>query len=381
MTYLSEFSAYLKGRSDSPYTFHHHAGLFTLSMALGNAVTVDGWMRPIYPNLWQVILAPSGMGKSVPLDFAEMLMERAGLADSLLPTSFSQEQMLTLLAKKKNGAFLLQEFSAFQQLLLREYNAGSQQTLTDLYDVPNRYERSLRQETIVLDRPFLSILGASSPAWFAANFQSAALSGGFLARFLFVPSSEPGKYVDHPGPHDEATIIGLAGHLHQVRQLFGKANLGPSTWKVYNDWARESREAMRKEQTEEFSGMRSRASALVLKIALLFSVSRDGSTLNVSDVDVSNAIKFVSSVQLKAENYLRDEVARDKDDASRMRILEMVRAAEGQMAWSTALRNSHMDAGRFKAAVGTLCEGRRMMIESTTDGKRLVVLEPEEITP
>jgi len=58
--FLGEFIAYLKRRTDCPADFHIHAGMAALAAALGNRVWCDGWARAISPNLWIVILAPSG---------------------------------------------------------------------------------------------------------------------------------------------------------------------------------------------------------------------------------------------------------------------------------------------------------------------------------
>ena len=189
-----------------------------LSAALGNRVWCDGWARPIYPNLWIVLIAPSGLGKSVPLDMSEALVRMAGFGSNVLPDSFSQEALYTMLSKSSSGIFYLQEFSAFLGSLDRPYNEGSVQWLTKIFDVPETDTRVLRRETLTLRKSCITILGASSPQWFAESYKASLLSGGFLARFLFSPSEEPGAYVGHPGPRDDAVETGLADHLRQVAQ-------------------------------------------------------------------------------------------------------------------------------------------------------------------
>src|SRR5688572_20949822 len=99
-TFLHAFVRYLQRPTDCPAEFHVHAGMAALSIALGNRVWCDGWARPIYPNLWMVLIASSGFGKSVPLDMSEAVVRIAGLRASVLPDSFSQEALYAMLGRQ-----------------------------------------------------------------------------------------------------------------------------------------------------------------------------------------------------------------------------------------------------------------------------------------
>src|SRR5262249_22707391 len=77
MSFLDDFVGYLQTRTDAPSDFHVHAGMVALSTAVGNRVWTHGWTRPVYPNLWAVVIAPSGYGKSAPLDMAERVLRKA----------------------------------------------------------------------------------------------------------------------------------------------------------------------------------------------------------------------------------------------------------------------------------------------------------------
>jgi hypothetical protein len=155
-SFLGSFVRYLQRRTDCPPEFHMHAGLAALSIALGNRVWCDGWARPIYPNIWVVLIAKSGFGKSVPLDMSESLVRKAGLGSNMLPDSFSQEALYTLLSKQPAAIFYLQEFSAFLASLQRPYNEGAIPWLTKIFDVPDTDTRVLRKEII-------TCIGRASP--------------------------------------------------------------------------------------------------------------------------------------------------------------------------------------------------------------------------
>jgi hypothetical protein len=360
--FLSEFITYLKGRTDCPAAFHIHAGLAALSVALGNRVWCDGWSRPIYPNLWTVLIAKSGYGKSVPLDMSEALVRKAGLGSSVLPDSFSQEALYAVLSKQPCGIFYLQEFSAFIGSLQRNYNEGAIPWLTKIFDVPDADTRVLRMETITLHKPCLTILGASSPDWFGDSYTASLLGGGFLARFLFCPSQEASAYVGHPGQRNESLEVRLAGHLHEAAVLAGRADFS-AVWNAFNTWDRAARERLRRDCPPDFAGMRARSGLLVLKAAMLFHVSADPTNLVIDRQDLDHAIDFIERSHSRAESYLTDEVARDRHELNRLRIVEIVRRTGGRTPWSRALMNSHLTAREFSEAVLTLVQAEQIVVE------------------
>lgn len=369
MTYLSDFRDYLKKRTDAPAVFHMHAGLCSLAVVMGVRCWVDGPARDVFPNLNCVVLAPSGMGKSVPLDMAANLVRKAGFGDWILPASFSQEALLDRLHERNVGLFVVQEFAAFQALLNRDYNNGAEQTLTELYDVPDIFERKLRNGAgFILKHPCVTILGASSPDWFAQAFKGNSLRGGWLARFLFAPSRDAGEPIGDPGPRDDGIEAGLADHLRQLMNLSGRFDTRAVT-RQYNEFARKCRMAAR--DSAEFGGMRSRGPVMAQKVAMLFHVSRDPTTAVLTEEDMTNAIAFIERTHAAAEFYLTNEVAHDIKDGQRLRILEIAQANGGNVAWSVALKNSHMDRMEFQRAIETLVESDRLTVEK--DGRTKIL--------
>ena len=359
MTYVADFRDYLVKRTDAPAIFHVHAALCSLAVAIGVRCWVDGHGREIFPNLNCVLLAASGMGKSVPLDMATNVVRKAGLGEHVLPASFSQEALLERLAQNNVGLFVIQEFAAFQALLNRDYNNGAEQTLTELYDVPDVFERKLRKaDGFTLRHPCVTILGASSPDWFAQAFKGNSLRGGWLARFLFCPSKEAGTPVGDPGPRDDGVEAGLAYHLKHVQDLHGRFDTR-ATSDQYNAFSNKCRLAAR--ESSEFGGMRSRGPIMARKLAMLFHVSKDPSTTVLKPEDMTQAIQFVERTHAAAEHYLTNEVAHNREEESRLRVLDIIRGQGGRCSRTLALKNSHLTSRQFDEAVGTLQDSGRLV--------------------
>jgi hypothetical protein len=255
---------------------------------------------------------------------------------------------------------VIQEFAAFQALLGRDYNSGFEQTLTELHDVPDVFVRQLRKadDSFTLKHPCVTILGASSPDWFAQAFKGTALRGGWLARFLFCPSREAGRPIGDPGPRDEGIEAGLAYHLKHVQELSGKFDTR-ATSDQYDAFSVKCRMAAR--ESSEFGGMRSRGPTMARKLAMLFHVSKDPTTTVLDQEDMAHAITFVERTHAAAEAYLTNEVAHNREEESRLRVLDIIRCQGGQCARSVALKNSHLSSRQFDEAVGTLADSGRLV--------------------
>jgi hypothetical protein len=371
-SFVKSFASYASTRTDCPPDFHVHAAMVALAVALGNQVWCDGWGRRLYPNLWAVILAPSGSGKSVPLDLAARILDLAGLGDRILPNAFSQEAIIATIAKRPVGIFVHQEFASFMGALSRDYNAGFMAALTELYDCPERWERELRKERFVIHNPALSMLAASSPDWFSKAFSAEHLRGGFLARFIYCPSSDYGPDVDDPGPYDTAVERGLADHLREVADTRGHMDFGVVADQLAT-WGAAQRKQMRAAPNDDFAGLRSRVVANARKATMLFAASRHPGDLMALPADAADAIKYVEHSEQLAEDYLGNRVGHDRDDAHCIHILEILRAHHGTLTRSDVLRFSHLSARELTKAQETLVESDRIVVQQRTQSSPTIL--------
>lgn len=374
MAFVTDFYNYLKTRTDAPTDFHIHGAMAALSFAAGSQVWVNGWMGNIYPNLWITILAKSGMGKSTPLNLAESVIRQAGLGEGILPDTFSQEALIQTLQNKPTGIFILQEFSAFINMIQREYNTGTMSWLTGIYDVPDAQARVTKSGTVHLLKPCITILGASSPEWFAESFKESQLRGGFFGRFLFCPSDTPGEYVGFPGPRDLGLEAGLSAHLQNVSTCEGEFDTSKVAQR-FAEWDRKSRDELRKHCPPEFAGMRSRAGAMVWKAAMLFHLSSNvyyDMVLNENDLE--KAIGYVERAHKAAEKFLMEEVPADANEREVMRLVNCVSRKDGRCSWGEAMRSARLNAPRMQIAVETCVQTDRLVWDRSGPGKGYLAL-------
>lgn len=374
-SFIKGFTDYLKTRTDAPPDWHLHAALVCMATAIGTGVHTAGRGDVIYPNIFVVNIGRSGMGKSVPLALAARLLHKAGFGGRVYDTAFTYEALIKRMVDQPTGVFIAQEFAAFLEMIGRDYNRGTIEFLTDAFDTPPAVSRSLMQHRYEVLRPAPSLLGASSPAWFAEQFKRAQLEGGFFSRFIFSPQTRPGPYVEDPGPLNAAIETALADHLRILDEVAGVGDFTAVRAKL-REWDRERRRGLAAVRPE-LAGMASRAELLVKKTAMLFHASHDPYTHRIDDRDLDNAIAYVEHSHAQADRYLLEEVAHDKDDADVLRVLEIVRRRGGtDVLRSFVLTDGHLSADRANRAERTLVESGRLWVRQDRKAKLYSVTPP-----
>lgn len=376
MSFVGEFVTYCRSRTEAPRDYHVGAALATLAVALGNRVRCDGRGRDIYPNVWIVNIGPSGIGKSIPQDVSRRVLERAGLGRHLLSESFSQEALYDELKDEPVRMFNLQEFSSFLQGMQREYNQGSIAWLTEMFDVPDTFRRKLRANVVRKDsglielvKPCITILAATAPEWFAETFRQSNLRSGFYVRILYCPREGREDYVADPGPIDEGKETALADHVRRLTELEGRASFA-RVMRAFDAWEQDQRRSLASVHPD-FAGMRARAGLMVKKMAMLFHVSEAPGDLTITQADLERAISYVERTHDEAERFLSERVAHSRDDAQRLRVLEIVERAGGQVDRSKVLRDGHMSARDYESAVKTLeMSGQLQRLTRRAEGQK-----------
>src|ERR1035437_8390941 len=104
----------------------------------------------------------------------------------IFPNDSTVESLSDILSYSNRGLIVHSEFGSLLTQLSRSYSGDSKQFLTAIYHVLDSWEvsRSTKKNT-VLQRPYLSILGATTIDWVKENSLPSDLRTGFLARFLY----------------------------------------------------------------------------------------------------------------------------------------------------------------------------------------------------
>lgn len=255
----------------------------------------------LYPNIYVILVGPSGIKKGVPVWMAQELVE--GVNNTrIIAGRTTIPGVITDLAKvytredapmiNDSSAFLVaSEFASF----LIEDPKDALTTLTALYDrqYNNNWKYNLKSEPVSLKGINLTLLGASNETHLKDAMPQNALTGGFLARTFLVVEKKKNKSNPLTRPmQQELTLEPLIEILKCKSKLKGAFSYSTSGLELYESWYAKYDEKIGKDTT----GTENRIGDSILKVAMLLSLSRrDSLILEEEDIadSISSCLGFV----------------------------------------------------------------------------------------
>lgn len=295
-TWIDEYSDWAAKRSPlTPYHFHQNIALTLVSGAIARRVYVQLPHEKIYSNLYTLIISKTSVyAKTTAFKIAQELANDV-MADRLLTSISTPEAMINELAgvqpvnlnalsqdkqemwraRKEWGArrlFVLDEAGRFFNSLARDYNTGLDAIMMELYDAGEKpIERSTTKNgLIIVDTPCLSCLFATTPGNIKrALNESGTWESGFWIRWNFVTASQPeawkeAKYLSAP----RAMVETLENMSAMLGDRIRSASMGKGVAQAYNEYSRQVRDEIIKQEEEKLHGVLSRLPTKRMKAAL-----------------------------------------------------------------------------------------------------------------
>jgi hypothetical protein len=359
--WLAEYLRAVTPLTDAPVEFHLASGLAALSATIGNRLWAQHWGQNVFPHLWTVLVAPSSFWrKSTSISQAERLLSEAA-PDAVYPSDFSREKFLRILAKDPAGMLTLKEFGGFLATLGRDYMGGMKENLTELYDGPDLFKRSLQSDTIEIKRPAITLLGATTLDWLEGRITEGDLQGGFLARFLFVTAREKASSKGLTGGMAYEVRMRLRDALHD---LHGRAPMevkySPEAAEQLDEWMQGwEAEVTQTSHRADLSGFAVRLQTYAVKLAMLYRVSAVAfedvtDEHHVDAVSVTQAIAYCRVLWSSVASLIDEKIAITKE-AKELRRLDGI-IGKGTTR-SQALKLSKLKARDFDQYLDTLVQG------------------------
>lgn len=183
----------------------------------------------IFPNLYTILVAPPGIGKTRTIMSARKFL--AELPDfNIAPTSMTMASLVEFLSRstKKHvlpkgkgildyhtAMMIMDEWSAF----MSEYSHDIIGGLTTFYDVtvPYRETRITKSRDTTIERPQLNMLAGSTPSNLMKFMPDFAWDQGFTSRIILIYSDEQ-RLMDDFGSVQRAVEPDL---LHDLTSIYG----------------------------------------------------------------------------------------------------------------------------------------------------------------
>jgi hypothetical protein len=189
--------------TEAPEAFHYGSLITAVGCLIGRRAWI---MTPhkTYPNFYVLLIGKTGhTRKSTAYQYGLNLLEDAAgaLAEKTkrLHGLASAEGLAAAMQGKEPFRVLCVE-DEFKSLITKGRQKAVENLIpkiTELFNCPPRFEVNTKKDPILIENPFLSIIAASTQAWFEESLSSADVSGGFLNRWL-VFSGAPGPALSFP---------------------------------------------------------------------------------------------------------------------------------------------------------------------------------------
>lgn len=270
--------------SEAPESFFYWSSLATIAAVVGRNVWLDKFKYILYPNIYVVLTAKSGMRKGLPVALAKSMVEEVGNTKVVAGRN-SIEGVLMVLSRAKTteGGLVLGTASGFMvsgelsTFLLR--NLQALDILTDLYDThyhEKEWANTLKGSPIErLKMPCLTLLSASNAAHLSNVLEKKDIEGGFIARTFMIHSSKStviNDLLDEPKLMVKAKD--LAPYLMEISKVKGPFKIDNNAKLIYRKWYKSLREdIMSGEGVNDSTGTIERIHDHVLKVAMGLSLS------------------------------------------------------------------------------------------------------------
>lgn len=314
----------LHSELESPESFWRWSAITAISAVVKDNVWLNQQIFNLYPNIYTMFHADSGLKKGPPVNMAKKLVKlvnntrvitgRGSIQGILkeLGTGYTQPGGKI---QTKSVAFICS--SELSSSIVEDKVATK--ILTDLYDrIYNEGEwRSLlKMETFTLKDPTISMLTATNEAMSDDFFTKSAIQGGYFARTFIIYERQGDKVNSLVYPlEDEINYGSVADYLKEVAKLSGpfkplasvektdeyrfrKVKKGKrgnrDVWfsevgMIFDDWYENFAEIKRVEENRDNTGTMNRFDASVLKVAMLLSLAEEP-RLEISESAMRSAI-------------------------------------------------------------------------------------------
>lgn len=307
--YLSTYLEFTK-KSEPPTNYHIWTCLSVIAAAMQRKCYLRWGFKTLYPNLYVVLIGPSGCRKGTAMNIGkDLLLEINGL--KVASESITRE---ALIRDMKDGSTSFQDpadpmpkfhssitvISEELSVFLGQQNVKFLADLTDWFDCSDQWTyRTKGSGTDKIIGICINILGATAPDWLRSILPQEAFGGGFTSRVIFVVEEAKKQIVPDPRIPEEILALrpALIADLEQIANMAGEMIFQEETMAIYTDWyKKQSKSPAIKDP--HFAGYCERRAIHVLKLSMVLSASRSCDRI-ITPADFSRALALLESVEPK----------------------------------------------------------------------------------
>ena len=309
---------------EPPAVFARWAGILTLAVAAGHRVWLEEANTKIWPNLYVVLVGPSGVGKGQSMREVLPFIEKLGVPispDKITIPRLTKDLAGAMRFDDELGAYTpyliwAEELPSF--LGLDAYKSGKLADLTTLFDCAKQWESSTKhQGDDKIAQPYICMLAGATASSLFDVLPPASVGQGFTSRLVFVETKEYGQRVPEKPWVEEFHGRLRESLLHDIEiigKMRGAMRLSDVARVYWNDYYLNRPQPQEEYGDERLQGYAARKPFYAKKLALLLAMAERPQTsehpMLVEAHHIERAFHLLGDVD-KALVDVYSEIAKD----------------------------------------------------------------------
>lgn len=341
--------------SEPPETYRMWTAISVIAGALQRKCFLSWGELIFYPNLYVVLVGPSGkcrkgtaMGvgarflREVGINMASEAITREALIREL---SGTEEQDIN---PNTDNIYIHSSLTIYAQELtvfLGYNNLSLISDLTDWYDCRDTWTyRTKNMGTDEIVGVWVNLIGATTPDLIRSALPQDAIGGGLSSRMIFVFEEKKGKTVPAPflTKEDQELRSKLLNDLERIHMLRGEFSVTEEFIEHWIHWYEEQEEDPPFYGDDRFDGYVNRRPNHIMKLCMVLSASKDDKML-ITERTLRRAIEVLKITERKMHyTFSGYGIAESADITSRV-MATIERAGEKGIHKNDILRMQHFN--------------------------------------
>lgn len=353
-------------------------------------------MRPLFPNMFVLLTASPGVGKSIVINVAEHFLRCTPV--KIAPATMTKAALVDALKDSHQvidgGPLGFLEYHSLQipatefGNLVPSYDLAFANILNDLFDCRDTFvERTRGSGEITITNPQISIIGATQPDYLAAMIPEQAWGMGFTSRMIMVYSDDKvasmRSLFAFKKPAAELHEA-LAHDIQQIANLKGEFRWTPDAARALDNWHLAG--GPPRPDIPRLEHYTTRRTIHLVKLMMIASMARTND-LTITEYDFDCALEWLLEAEVTMPMIFR-AMTMAGDSAILSDATSWVREQEAKLnrpVTEHAIINflrTRMKSGDVLKAFEVMCSSnllRKAAIDMT--GKPLYTASPETVEP
>lgn len=373
--------AYLEftAETESPACYHYWVGATLISAMTRRQVYLDLNMFKVFPNIYTILVGPSGARKSIATSIGIEIAKQVGIrrfSDKITGAALINDLSKALDKRvipsngKETGGGAIEFFSPMMIYASElgvflghdAYGSGVIADLTDLYDCPAPWEKkTISRGTETVEAPYITMLAASTPQTLKDVIPPGAVGQGFTSRILFIWGDGRRKRVPIPiwGHGQEMLRNNLIADLKKIGNLRGTFSFTPQALELYTKNYNSALDPEEEYEDERLRNYASRKHIHTLKLAQICALAaHDELIIDADNWEAADeAIKWLD--RGLGNVFAGHGAANNSQDV--IRVFKQIQAASakvGYVSYPDLLKRnySYLNISDFASVMNTLVE-------------------------